>query len=243
MTSKPGNTPDRRRFLLSSVQGASAAWITLNWPAVMAAAEHAAQAAKAVVPPKLEALTADQAAAVEAIASRIIPSDDSPGAREAGVIYFIDRALTTFAAESLADYQKNLPVFEARTHELFPNVQRFSDAAPEQQDAVLKALEEQPFFELVRSHTVMGFLSDPMRGGNRDGVGWKLIGFDSSPAFTPPFGYYDRDYPGWQPPNQEPRNPGSAGVSPALLPLSITEARKERAGRPRSQDRSEQEGK
>ncbi|HXJ92228.1 MAG TPA: gluconate 2-dehydrogenase subunit 3 family protein [Terriglobia bacterium] len=203
MTSEPGNEPDRRRFLLSSLSGAGTAWITLNWPAVMAAAEHAAQAAKAAVPPQLEALTAEQAAAVEAIAARIIPTDDSPGAREAGVIYFIDRALTTFATESLADYQKGLPVFEAKTRELFPSVQRFSEAAPEQQDAVLKALDEQPFFELVRSHTVMGFLSDPMRGGNRDGVGWKLIGFDSSPAFTPPFGYYDRDYRGWQPPPKQ----------------------------------------
>lgn len=199
MTSEPGNTTDRRRFLLSSLSGAGAAWMTLNWPAVTAAAEHAAQAAKAAVPPKFEALTRDEAAAVEAIASRIIPTDDTPGAREAGVIYFIDRALATFAAGSLADYQKGLPVFEAKTRELFPNVQRFSEAAPDQQDAVLKALEQEPFFELVRSHTVMGFLSDPMRGGNRDGVGWKLIGFDGSPAFTPPFGYYDRDYPGWKP--------------------------------------------
>ena len=203
MTSEPLNTTDRRRFLLSSLSSASTAWMTLNWPAVMAAAEHAAQAAKAAVPPKLEALGAEQAAAVEAIASRIIPTDHSPGAREAGVIYFIDRALTTFAAESLADYQKGLPVFEAKTRELFPSVQHLSEATPEQQDAVLKALEEQPFFELIRAHTIMGFLSDPMRGGNRDGVGWKLIGFDSSPAFTPPFGYYDRDYPGWQPPAKQ----------------------------------------
>jgi gluconate 2-dehydrogenase gamma chain len=45
----------------------------------------------------------------------------------------------------------------------------------------------------------MGFLADPARGGNRGKVGWKLIGFDDSGAFAPPFGYYDRDYPGWQP--------------------------------------------
>jgi hypothetical protein len=49
----------------------------------------------------------------------------------------------------------------------------------------------------------MGFLADPARGGNRGEVGWKLIGFDSSPAFTPPFGYYDQDYPGWHPPEEK----------------------------------------
>ena len=68
---------------------------------------------------------------------------------------------------------------------------------------MLKALEGQPIFELILAHTVMGFLADPARGGNRGGAGWKLIGFDDSAAFAPPFGYYDRDYPGWQPPDEK----------------------------------------
>lgn len=206
MTSEPSNEFDRRKFLLSGLQGAGATWITLHWPAIMAAAEHAAQAGRAATPPKFDVLTAEQATEVEAIACRIIPGDDSPGAREAGVIYFIDRALGTFASSKRDDYQKGLPVVEAKIRELFPSVQRFSEAAPEQQDAVLKAVEQQPFFELIRAHTIMGFLADPMRGGNRDGVGWKLIDFDSSPAFTPPFGYYDRDYPGWNPPAKKEGN-------------------------------------
>ena len=37
----------------------------------------------------------------------------------------------------------------------------------------------------------------PAYGGNRDGVGWKLIGFEDRHVFQPPFGYYDRDYPGF----------------------------------------------
>jgi gluconate 2-dehydrogenase gamma chain len=155
-----------------------------------------------VIPPaKLEVLTADQAAEIEAAASRIIPTDDTPGAREAGVIYFIDRALGTFATDSRGDYEKGLSVLQAKTQELFPNTEKFSQATSDQQDTVLKALEEQPIFELILRHTVMGFLADPARGGNRGAVGWKLIGFDDSPAFAPPFGYYDRDYPGWQPPD------------------------------------------
>jgi hypothetical protein len=39
----------------------------------------------------------------------------------------------------------------------------------------------------------------PTYGGNRDGVGWKLIGFEDRHTFQPPFGYYDRDYPGFAP--------------------------------------------
>jgi gluconate 2-dehydrogenase gamma chain len=158
---------------------------------------------EAVPPAQLEILTADQATEIEAAASRIIPTDDTPGAREAGVIYFIDRALGTFAADRRADYEKGLPVLQAKTQEMFPGAGKFSQATPDQQDAVLKALEGQPFFELILSHTVMGFLSVPERGGNRGGVGWKLIGYDDGPAFTPLFGYYDRDYPGWKPPKEK----------------------------------------
>jgi gluconate 2-dehydrogenase gamma chain len=155
---------------------------------------------KAIPPAKLEVLSTEQAAEIEAAASRMIPTDDTPGAREAGVIYFIDRALSTFAADSRDDYIKGLPVLQAKTLEMSPDAPKFSQATPDQQDAVLKALEGQPIFELILAHTVMGFLADPARGGNRGEVGWKLIGYDDSPAFAPPFGFYDRDYPGWHPP-------------------------------------------
>jgi gluconate 2-dehydrogenase gamma chain len=191
---------NRRRFLLSGLRGVGGAWATLHWPAILAAADHAMHMREAVPPAKLDILTADQAAEIEAAASRMIPADDTPGAREAGVIYFIDRALATFAADSHGDYVKGLPVLQAKTQELFPGAVKFSQATPEQQNAVLKALEGQPIFELILSHTVMGFLCVPERGGNRGGVGWKLIGYDDSPAFAPPFGYYDRDYPGWKAP-------------------------------------------
>ena len=31
------------------------------------------------------------------------------------------------------------------------------------------------------------------------GVGWKAIGRDPDHMFQPPFGFYDKDYPGWEP--------------------------------------------
>jgi gluconate 2-dehydrogenase gamma chain len=33
------------------------------------------------------------------------------------------------------------------------------------------------FFQLLRSHVLAGFFADPVHGGNRDMIGWKLIGF------------------------------------------------------------------
>ncbi|PYT19675.1 MAG: hypothetical protein DMG57_44565 [Acidobacteria bacterium] len=47
-------------------------------------------------PPRGLNLSIPQPPRIAAIANQIIPSNDGPGAREAGVIYFIDRALSTF---------------------------------------------------------------------------------------------------------------------------------------------------
>ena len=212
------NPFDRRTFLARTAAGLSAAWVTSQWPAMASAATHAHAAVASPNPPKFEFFKPEEAAEVEAIASRIIPSDDTPGAREAGVIYFIDRALVTFASESQSDYREGLQEVQAILGEKFPGVKKFSAATPEQQDAVLEALStsksrmtssrrnrpntaNQPFFETVRYHTIAGFLIDPEsdRRGNKDGIGWKVIGRENSHIFQAPFGDLDKNYPGWQP--------------------------------------------
>jgi hypothetical protein len=207
----------RRGFLSQSLTGISAAWISANWPAMLAAATHAHRAAQSASPAKFEFFSAEQAAEVDAISARIIPTTDTPGAREAGVVFFIDRALVTFAKDNQKVYTEGLPALHARVRELFPTMDKFSAATPEQQDQALESLDEQSggggrrpfrpgggaqsFFETLRVHVVMGFLIDPEsdKRGNRDGAGWKVIGRENEHMFQPPFGYYDKDYPGWQP--------------------------------------------
>jgi gluconate 2-dehydrogenase gamma chain len=129
---------------------------------------------------KLTVLDATTARDVEAIAAQILPSDDGPGAREAGVLYFIDRALATFDSDKRDAYRKGMPEFHG-----------IAGMAPEQQIALLRSREKTEFFELLRMHTLLGFLGNPSYGGNRDGVGWSHIGFEHRMAWTPPFGYYD----------------------------------------------------
>jgi gluconate 2-dehydrogenase gamma chain len=126
---------------------------------------------------------------ISAIASQIIPSDDSPGAREAGVIYFIDRALATFDADKRGLYTKGLEDAERKRAELFPGSKNIAELHAEQQIRLLEAIETTEFFEQVRTHCIMGFFGNPSYGGNRDLAGWKLIGFEDH--FEPPFGYYD----------------------------------------------------
>src|SRR6266849_3810561 len=212
------NELNRRNFLLRAGTGLSAVWVTANWPALLSAATHAHQAAKAALPPKFEFFTPEEAAEIEAITARFIPTDDFPGAREAGVVYFIDRGLATFGAEDQKTYREGLPELQARVGEVFRGVSKFSGLAAEQQDEVLRSFDDraparrravraragaQNFFDTLRQHTIAGFLIDPDFGGNHDGVGWKVIGREREHVFEAPFGYYDEDYAGWQPTEKE----------------------------------------
>ena len=63
----------------------------------------------------------------------------------------------------------------------------FAALAAAEQDAVISGLEHgtialedvdsKRFFELLLQNTIEGFFADPLYGGNRDMVGWKMVGF------------------------------------------------------------------
>ena len=186
----------RRSFLVNSVAGLNAAWITANYPGILAAQEHVRQATQAGQLPKLAFFNEAQAAEIDAMTAQIIPTDETPGAREAHCMYFIDRALSTFAQKSQAAYTQGLQDLQAKTQQLYPNAGKFSTLTSEQQIKTLTEIEKTPFFNMVRRHTIIGFLSRPVHGGNQDKVGWKLIGYDDSLNFKPPFGYYDAQVKG-----------------------------------------------
>jgi hypothetical protein len=99
---------NRRSFLLKSFSASSAAWLTANWPAQVAAAEKA-QAMGAFT-----YFNREQAATIDAMAAQIYPTTDTPGAREAQVIYFIDLALVTFAQDKQDIYAKGLAELSSR---------------------------------------------------------------------------------------------------------------------------------
>ena len=182
----------RRLFLIQSSAGLSAAWLLARWPDIAAAAQHAHHAAQSAAPLKLEFFTPEQAIEIEAVAAQIIPSDDSPGAREAHVIYFIDRALATFDSDKQPLYNKGLAMLQARARRA--GLAKFSEMNSARQIAALKQIEKSPFFQQLRIHTILGFLANPEYGGNHQQTGWKHIGFEDQFVFTPPFGFYDRDY-------------------------------------------------
>lgn len=156
----------------------------------------AAVGAITALPPKLLAqaasaapyanLSPTEAATLESLVSRLIPADATgPGALEAGAARYIDRALGDALAAQRAAYQAGLAAVDAYSRATHGNA--FAALAPDAQDAVLTAMEQnratgftpssEAFFNLVLGHTLEGTFGDPQYGGNQRYVGWELIGY------------------------------------------------------------------
>ena len=191
----------RRKFLQASGGTLGLAWLATCWPQVVAAAEHAHSMAMADTADrsKLLLLTAAQARDVDAIASQIVPSGATPGAHEAGVVYFIDQVHAGLWQENGPEFVAGLADFQARCAKHHPGVAQFADLPFGDQTAYLKHIERTPFFGGMRFLTVLGLLALPSYGGNADKLGWKLVGFVDQHAWQPPFGHYDAEYAGFVP--------------------------------------------
>jgi gluconate 2-dehydrogenase gamma chain len=165
-----------------------------------------------VVPGGYLFFTAQEAAIVDAVVDRLIPTDDlGAGARDAGVTTFIDRQLTgpygghdwlymqgPFSSTPLPtqglqspltprqQYRLGLAALEAYCKSTFGG-RGFVDLNGEEQDKLLAGMEKgevtfqgfssKMLFGAIHANTIEGFFADPIYGGNRDMVGWKLVGF------------------------------------------------------------------
>jgi gluconate 2-dehydrogenase gamma chain len=163
--------------------------------------------------------TMPEAAFIEAAVERLIPTDaNGPGAKAAGVAYFIDQQLNgVFGAggntyrngpwghgtpqqgyqlrQTPAElYRQSIGAIDAYCVTTYRKP--FEKLASAQQDAVLQGIDTgtiaiadapaKAFFELLLQNTIEGYFADPMYGGNRDKVGWKLIGFPGVAAYYKP---------------------------------------------------------
>jgi gluconate 2-dehydrogenase gamma chain len=192
----------RRQFLTATGTLAGGSWLAMNWPQVVAAAEHADHASHSepvAAPTSFTTLTAAEATEVEAIANLIVPGGATPGARDAKVIYFMDRALGTFWASELPAFRKGFAEFQAAYAAHSSTKAPFSAAGEARQIAWLHEIDDTPFFTTVRRLTLIGLIASPKYGGNYDKTGWKLLGFEDRHVWKPPFGYYDTDYAGFEP--------------------------------------------
>ena len=196
----------RRRFLKSVTAIGGAA----SFPVPALAAEPHAQHGARSSPQAYMFLQQPEVAFVEAAVARLIPADElGPGAKEAGVAYFIDRQLFGAWGTMAKMYRQGpwpegtpqqgyqspltpqqvyrIGIGEVNAHCAKQYGSSFSALTPAQQDEVLRGLDggkielegvrSQFFFNMLLANTLEGFFADPIYGGNRDKVGWKLVGF------------------------------------------------------------------
>jgi gluconate 2-dehydrogenase gamma chain len=191
--------PARRRLLQAGAAGAA-----VSLPFGAAASPPRASPAQSYV-----FFNAAEAAFVVAAVNRIIPADEiGPGAIEAGVPYYIDRQLAGAWGVGARFYRSGpwqqgtasqgyqLPFTPA---ELFRNAIRtingktdFAALRASEQDAFLAGLQKGSedldgipspvFFDALLGVTIEGYFADPVYGGNRDMVAWKMIGFPGAYA-------------------------------------------------------------
>src|SRR5712675_2339121 len=141
-------------------------------------------------------LNQDDSATVAAFTERLMPgAPGKPGARDAGVLNYIDLALAGAYADLQDFYRRGLTSLEAYCRKT--NDASFVKLSTAKQDEVIAALEQgkatgftwptaQAFFNTVRTHTMEGMFADPVYGGNKDFAGWVLVGFPGAqPLFSP----------------------------------------------------------
>lgn len=179
-----GNNKSRREFLVASGTVLGGSWLALHAGALLAAAEEARQRQRADA--DWTNLSPAEARELEAVADQIYPPDDTPGAAQIGAVRFMDAAFGGFMAGALSMVREGLGDLDQRS-----GPAGFASLEFERQTAVLKEVEDTPFFGTVHFLTLCGLFALPSYGGNLDSAGWNEIGYQPAYAWQPPFGYYD----------------------------------------------------
>lgn len=195
-TSRRNETLGRRRAL--KVIGGAAALPFL--PKDLFANPHIAhlhlhpQQATGGEPQPLAVLSEHQAHTLDAIAERILPTTDTPGAGDAEIPAFVDRLLGDWLPEPARDHLlAELDRFDARARERHPEAAGFVDLEGPAQDELLTAaqdaalaerdgrafsrnpnrLHEQPFFDLVKWLTLFGYYTS--EAGMKSELGYRIV--------------------------------------------------------------------
>jgi gluconate 2-dehydrogenase gamma chain len=122
-----------------------------------------------------------------AICEQIIPRDDTAGATDAGVIFYVDRQLASVFIRHQQTYRLGLESFRKTCLQVY--TVSFEQLAFGRQTEALRLIEsnkapkefwggrsQSAFFNLVLDHTRQGFYGSPRHGGNRDYLSYRMLG-------------------------------------------------------------------
>ncbi len=126
---------------------------------------------------------------MEGLADQIVPPDQDPGGRWAGVAHYIDRQLVSYYRPLQERYRAGLAAIERSSREITGSL--FVDLSRDDQQQILEAIEQDDvpdgiwkeesaasFFSLLLDHCMQGYYGTPRHGGNRDYVSYQMIGLD-----------------------------------------------------------------
>ncbi|MBL8173600.1 MAG: gluconate 2-dehydrogenase subunit 3 family protein [Bryobacterales bacterium] len=143
-------------------------------------------ATAALAAPKYKTLTEAEAAIVIALTEAIIPADKDPGAKEAGVVQFIDTQLAGPLKRYRPRYRRELPIIDeacrAATGKPLALLQ-LSERTAFLEQVDKGEIAGGPFFQLIVDHTMQGFYGAPKHGGNRDAASWKMMGIEKAMGY------------------------------------------------------------
>lgn len=179
----------RRHFLAEAGALAGGGWLAVNTPMLLAAG-HAAEEQRAAGR-DWRNITPQEALSFAAVVDQIIPPDETPGASDVGVVYFIDNVLGDFMTSSAGMLKQGLSDLDSAAVTTFPGSDGFTGLDFDQQTTLLQTIDTTPFFNTMIFLTHCGMFAMPSWGGNRDRSGWAMLDFDNRHAWQPPFGYYD----------------------------------------------------
>ncbi len=136
--------------------------------------------------------SASEIETLNAVAGRIVPTDDAPGARETGASQYIDRQLSGILKKHLKSYRQGLIGLDHVSQA--QHGKRFAALEAADQDRILalceagstdpalwRPAEARDFFNLVRDHVMQSFYGDPRHGGNREYASWRMLGVPPAP--------------------------------------------------------------
>jgi gluconate 2-dehydrogenase gamma chain len=192
---KSGGMPRRDFLVLLGASGAAAALVACTPKIPNPTSTSSSNQTSTSMPPTSIAPSFDaqqyfdarQAAIVHAAAGRIIPgTDQDPGAKEAAVVVFIDGALAGYDSALQPQYIAGIEGMDAYASGKYNK--GFASITDQQQDDILSNMEKNSdearkylpgagaFFAILLNHVRQGMFADPVWGGNRNAVGWKLEG-------------------------------------------------------------------
>lgn len=131
-------------------------------------------------------LNPQESRAATALFERLFPADsESPGATAIGVVNYVDLALAGAERQHHEQYRFGLAALDRAAHDAYGRP--LATCSAEQQDQLLAALQtgqlagcgsfdQIAFFELLLRHLREGLFSDPLYGGNRNKLGWRVLG-------------------------------------------------------------------